>query len=60
MAIPSEWAGPPFSPTLPYCNVSKVCLMQPGLPRDFFAKTPVKDELFDVDNYIEKYCQCKQ
>ena len=30
MAIPSEWAGLPVSPTLPYLRVSKVCLMHPG------------------------------
>ena len=30
MAIPSEWAGLPVSPTLPYLRVSKVCLMRPG------------------------------
>ena len=47
-------------------------LSSPRLPRDFFAlfylvlgqNTPlVKDEVFDafaVDNYIEKYCRCKQ
>ena len=30
MAIPSEWAGLPVSPTLPYLRVSKVCLMLAG------------------------------
>ena len=30
MAIPSEWAGLPVSPTLPYLHVSKVYLMRPG------------------------------
>ena len=30
MAISSEWAGLPVSPTLPYLCVSKVCLMHPG------------------------------
>ena len=30
MAISSEWAGLPVSPTLPYLRVSKVCLMPSG------------------------------
>ena len=30
MAISSECAGLPVSPTLPYLRVSKVCLMHPG------------------------------
>ena len=33
------------------------------LPRAGAKRPPAKDELFDafaVDNFIEKYCQCKQ
>ena len=38
MAIPSEWAGLPVSPTLPYLRVSKVCLMPPGHSKMFNIK----------------------
>ena len=35
MAISSEWAVLPVSPTMPYHRVSKDCLMRPGYKRCF-------------------------
>ena len=53
MAISSEWAGLPVSPTLPYLRVSKVCLMPPGpLFSLTFLLFTLGKELYD-QNHVE-------